>query len=61
MKALWEGLVAIADKNKDQKIQLDEWITLLKESDPKKQSKWFNDYLIYMFKLFDVSGMKALL
>lgn len=59
MKALWDGLLKIADKNKDQRIQLDEWIQVLKSSDPKNQSKWLNEYLIYMFKLFDVSGIVA--
>ena len=56
MKALWEGLCKIADTNKDDIVQLDEWITLLKNVDPKNEPKWFNEYLTFMFKLFDVSG-----
>jgi len=55
MKALWEGLCKIADTNHDDMISLDEWIVLLKGVDPKKEPKWFNEYLTFMFKLFDVS------
>jgi len=56
MKALWDGLCKLADTNQDEMISLDEWITLLKSVDPKSEPKWFNDYLTFMFKLFDVSG-----
>uniref|UniRef100_A0A914WG74 EF-hand domain-containing protein n=1 Tax=Plectus sambesii TaxID=2011161 RepID=A0A914WG74_9BILA len=56
MKALWEGLCKMADTNNDQIVSLDEWITLLKGVDPKNEPKWFNEYLTFMFKLFDVSG-----
>jgi len=56
MKALWDGLCKIADTNQDEMISIDEWIALLKSVDPKKEPKWFSDYLSFMFKLFDVSG-----
>jgi len=56
MKALWDGLISIADKNKDDVISLDEWIDVLKKCDMKNEPKWFNEYLTYMFKLFDVSA-----
>jgi hypothetical protein len=58
LKALWEGLVNIADKDKNKIITIDEWIQLLKAQDPsnpKSEPKWFNDYLTFLFKLFDVS------
>lgn len=59
MKALWEGLLAIADRNHDKVITIDEWIVLLKEQHPdnpkKGESPWFKDYMTFMFRLFDVS------
>lgn len=55
LTALWNGLVELADKNRDSKIEVGEWVTVLKSMDPKTQAKWFTDYSNYMFKLFDVS------
>uniref|UniRef100_A0AC35U6Y3 EF-hand domain-containing protein n=1 Tax=Rhabditophanes sp. KR3021 TaxID=114890 RepID=A0AC35U6Y3_9BILA len=59
MEALFNGLCAAADQNKDKMISLDEWITLLRtayrETD-KAIPKWFDDYQHFMFKLFDVSA-----
>lgn len=57
LKALWEGLLTIADKNKDQKISVEEWIQVLLNADVKHEPKWMTDYSTYMFKLFDVSGI----
>jgi len=59
MKALFDGLLLIGDKNKDQKISLDEWVSLLKHSEGK-DLQWFVDYLTFLFKLFDVSSDKKL-
>jgi hypothetical protein len=55
LTSLWNGLVELADKNKDEKIEVNEWITVLKSMSPTSQAKWFTDYSNYMFKLFDVS------
>ena len=51
MKALWEGLLGEADKNKDNIISLDEWISMLANSKEHDPPKWFIDYLTYMFKV----------
>jgi len=56
LKSLWDGLISLGDKNKDEKIQLDEWIEILKASDPTTEPKWFLQYLTFMFKLMDVSA-----
>jgi len=60
LQALWDGLLSMADRNKDKVITIDEWIQLMKAQDPKKESKWFDDYMAFMFKLFDVSADKKL-
>jgi len=60
MKSLWEGLVGMADSNKDEVIQLDEWVEVLKKSNMQTQPKWFHDYMMFMFKLFDVSADEKL-
>jgi len=56
LNSLWEGLMQIADKNKDAIVELDEWINLLKSTDGKMEKAWFANYMTYMFKLFDVSA-----
>jgi hypothetical protein len=58
LENLWKGLCKVADINRDSLISLDEWVQVLrkvavKDKDPKK---WLDDYAIFMFKLFDVSG-----
>uniref|UniRef100_A0A5S6Q8T3 EF-hand domain-containing protein n=1 Tax=Trichuris muris TaxID=70415 RepID=A0A5S6Q8T3_TRIMR len=57
MKPLWNKLVALTDINNDKKIQLTEWCELLKQSslNPKVENDWINEYMEFMFKLFDVS------
>uniref|UniRef100_A0A1I7W7D8 EF-hand domain-containing protein n=1 Tax=Heterorhabditis bacteriophora TaxID=37862 RepID=A0A1I7W7D8_HETBA len=55
LAALWEELCKLADNDEDQLISIEEWIGLLKKTDPKKEPKWFKDYNNFMFKLFDVS------
>jgi len=57
MKALWDGLVSMGDRNKDDRIQIDEWVDVLKlgSTDIKLEPKWFLDYMTFMFKLMDVS------
>jgi len=59
MNSLWDGLIKLADKNKDQKISLDEWVLMLKLSQGK-EPQWFTDYIVFLFKLFDVSADKKL-
>ncbi len=61
MKALWDGLLKMADLNKDKVITIDEWVHVLEKTDKEHEPAWFNDYLTYMFKLFDVSGTRPLL
>jgi hypothetical protein len=71
MKALWEGLKKVgcqvcscpecvgvqeADKNNDELITIEEWIQIIRGTDPKHENPWFMEYLTFMFKLFDVSG-----
>jgi len=58
MKALWDGLLAMGDKNKDERVQIEEWIAVLKigADDQKAEPKWFLDYMTFMFKLMDVSA-----
>jgi Ca2+-binding EF-hand superfamily protein len=56
MKALWEGLKKEADKNNDELITIEEWITIIRGTDPKHENPWFMEYLTFMFKLFDVSA-----
>jgi len=58
-KALWEGLIQLGDKNKDNKISLDEWIALMKSTEGK-DAPWLTEYLKFLFKLFDVSADKVL-
>jgi len=60
MKALWEGLLKVADQDKNEVISVDEWVNVLKTTNPKNEAKWFHDYMTYMFKLFDVSGDNVL-
>ena len=33
---------------------------IIKGTDPKHENPWFMEYLTFMFKLFDVSGVFAL-
>lgn len=56
LSALWEGLCATADSNKDKIISIDEWVNLLHGTDANHAPKWLDDYATYMFKLFDVSA-----
>jgi len=56
MKTLWDALKKEADKNNDELIQVDEWVQILKGTDPKHENPWFLEYMGFMFKLFDVSG-----
>lgn len=56
MKALWDGLLTVGDKNSDEKISVDEWVEVLKTTSNNKDVKWFQQYLDFMFKLMDVSG-----
>jgi len=55
LAALWEGLCKLADADNDQKITIDEWLSVLDKVDPKNEPQWFNNYSSFMFKLFDVS------
>jgi hypothetical protein len=45
-----------ADKNNDELITIEEWIQIIRGTDPKHENPWFMEYLTFMFKLFDVSG-----
>uniref|UniRef100_A0A915L941 EF-hand domain-containing protein n=1 Tax=Romanomermis culicivorax TaxID=13658 RepID=A0A915L941_ROMCU len=62
LKALWLGLLEIADKDNDQRIELQEWLTLMRRTLEMRQSPsgWFEKYGEYMFKLFDVSADNVL-
>jgi len=60
MKALWEGLKLAADKNNDELITIEEWIQIIRGTDPKHENPWFMEYLTFMFKLFDVSDDKLI-
>jgi len=60
LNALWEGLIQLADKDKNEVITLDEWVNALKSTNGKMESTWFINYMTYMFKLFDVSADKVL-
>eukprot|EP01083_Nonionella_stella_P101552 287983_1 len=60
MKTLWEALKKEADKNSDELIQVDEWVQILKGTDPKHENPWFLEYMGFMFKLFDVSADGAM-
>lgn len=50
-----DALIKGAITFQDQLITVVEWITLLKTANEKHDEKWFNDYLTFMFRLFDVS------
>lgn len=56
MTKLWDGLRKEADKNKDSKISITEWIDFLAKSSRDKHDGWFTDYEDFIFKLFDVSN-----
>jgi len=60
LNALWDGLLQLADKDKNEVVTLDEFINALKTTNEKMDSPWFNNYLTYMFKLFDVSADNVL-
>jgi Ca2+-binding EF-hand superfamily protein len=54
---IWENLVVLADKNKDDKISLDEWKQMWKVlTSSSTGSNWQSDYLNYMFTVLDSSG-----
>ena len=57
LEALWEGLQRLADSDGDELVTLEEWVHVLKQVDMKNRTepKWFNDYMNFMFKLFNVS------
>lgn len=56
MTKLWEGLKKECDFNHDEKISIEEWVDVLKDTDRTKEDPWFHDYMGFLFKLFDVSG-----
>lgn len=55
LKALWDGLVTLADRNHDDQVTMDEWIQVLQSGDFQHEPKWFADYGNFIFKLMDVS------
>ncbi|KRZ35903.1 Calexcitin-1 [Trichinella pseudospiralis] len=57
MQPLWDGLVELADLNKDEKIQLSEWVDFLKrcENGQNAEMRWIQEYMNFVFQLFDVS------
>ncbi|KRX46684.1 Calexcitin-1 [Trichinella britovi] len=57
MQPLWDGLVELADLNKDEKIQLAEWVDFLKrcENGQSAEMRWIQEYMNFIFQLFDVS------
>ncbi|KRZ13503.1 Calexcitin-1, partial [Trichinella zimbabwensis] len=57
MQPLWDGLVELADLNKDEKIQLSEWVDFLKrcENGQSAEMRWIQEYMNFVFQLFDVS------
>ena len=56
MKRAFNKALPQADKNADELISLEEWVHIIKGTDPKHENPWFMEYLTFMFKLFDVSG-----
>lgn len=54
---IWENLVVLADKNKDDKISLEEWKQMWKVlTSTSTGCSWQADYLNYMFTVLDSSG-----
>lgn len=57
LKQIWDGLVSLADTNKDNKVSMDEWCEMWHQAENQDNPHWQKDYLTYMFKLLDSSGL----